>query len=52
MNNNTLMNVRSTVPHHRKDTREVISKIINNATLLYCTAFVLSLVVGGMHHVY
>jgi len=46
------MNVRSTVTLHRKDTRKVISNIISDATLLYCTAFVLSVFIGGLPYVY
>ena len=52
MNKYNLVNVRSTVTRHRKDTRTVTSNIISYAAKQYSLAFVLSVFIGGLPYVY
>ena len=47
-----LVNVRRIVPHHRKkEASKVIDNIISNTAMLYCSAIILSAVLGGFAYV-
>lgn len=50
MTTNKLVNVRSIVPHHRKEAK-MIDNIISNTAMLYCSAIILSAVLGGFAYV-
>lgn len=46
-----LVNVRSIVPHHRKEASKVIDNIISSTAMLYCSTIILS-VLGGFAYVH
>lgn len=51
MKTNKLVNVRRIVPLHRKEASKVIDNIISNTAMLYCSAIILSAVLGGFAYV-
>lgn len=51
MTTNELVNVRRIVPLHRKEASKVIDNIISNTAMLYCSAIILSAVLGGFAYV-
>ena len=46
-----LVNVRSIVPHHRKEASKVIDNIISGTAMLYCSTIILA-VLGGFAYVH
>lgn len=46
-----LVNVRSIVPHHRKEANKVIDNIISSTAMLYCSTIILA-VLGGFAYVH
>lgn len=46
-----LVNVRSIVPHHRKEASKVIDNIISSTAMLYCSTIILA-VLGGFAYVH
>lgn len=51
MTTNELVNVRRIVTHHRKEASKVIDNIIRSTAMLYCSAIILSAVLGGFAYV-